>query len=85
MTSKEMFIIIQRKIKLVGKRKVTIKKTGENKSSPICQVDRKWPEKHVAIFFCHREFLNDYLIPVDRSLVITRLTKSNNFVNIVVV
>lgn len=50
MTSKEMFIIIQRKIKLVGKRKVTIKKTGENKSNPICQVYRKWPEKHVVIF-----------------------------------
>lgn len=38
-------------IKLVGKRKVTMKKTGENKSSPICQVYRKWPEKTCSYFF----------------------------------
>ena len=85
MTSKEMFIIIQRKIKLVGKRKVTIKKTGENKSSPICQVYKEMAIKTCICFFCPREFLNDYLILADRSLVITRLTKSNNLVNTIIV
>ena len=41
--------------------------------------------KTCSYIFCPRKVLNDCLIPVDRSLVITRLTKSNNLVNIIIV